>query len=277
MARKQVLVLVIIGAMIVVAGILSLGDLRNNNHVTTGTVTAVTADVQSSGIVLAVAGNRQSCESITSWEQQLKGDLIVVTPVFTVAPDVNCEPSVPFEESVAVTVGDLPAATYRIDVLGVVIAVTVETPIISFDLKNISADSFARFSIPVVVPAEKAELDLKSFSADMPIAELQKAYGASTVSLADRLTVITLPCSEGSCKNHYVVDMASGALVRRFASQFGIRAQAGSRLLIVNDPEAIAAAGVADPVVAEAYVFDIESRTFSLVAQGDYLFGELQN
>lgn len=278
MTRKQILKIAVIGGMFIVAGILVLGDLGKEKNTSSDQlkITTVVASVQTSGVSVLVSGSHASCDILSDWEQKRQRDLISVTPVFERLPDVTCEAIVPFEENVLVDVGDLKVGTYTIDVLGTTTSVTLNTPIMPFDFESFSDDSFDRFPIAVDAEIQKAELDTSLLAEFGTVEQLKARWATASVTIADRLTTMTVSCGN-QCYKHAIIDLETGRLVRMFDSSFGLISEAGSLLLVVNDPVVIKASGTTDAVVAEAYVFNPDARTFEFIAQGDYLLGELHN
>lgn len=276
MTRKQIFKIAVIGGMFLVAGILVLGDLgkKGNSTADKSHIETVAASVQASGLTVVVLGSRQSCDIISDWQQKRQRDLISVTPVFERLPDVTCEASIPFEETIAIDVGDLKAGTYVVDVLGTTTSVTLTAPIMPFNFASFDNDSFSRFPITIDAEIQKGTLDTTLLAEFGTEQELATKWNTATVNAADRLWIINTICGT-QCYKHAVIDLETGRLVHMFSSSFGLRAQAGSLLLIVNDPAAIKASGITDAVVAEAYVFNPDSRSFDFIAQGDYLLGEL--
>lgn len=275
MTRKQIIRIGIIAGMLILAGILALGDLGKHKGDLDGSqITMVTAVAQANGIVLNITGTHPECDGISDWQQKRQRDLISVTPVFQRLNDVSCDNIIPLQETVMVNVGDLGIGTYRIDVLGATTNITLSKSIISFDFHSYSEQSFNAFPIDVAGNITKAALDTSSIVGFGTAADLTNAWNTATVLSADRLSIITVSCGT-QCYKHAVVDMQTGKLIQMFSSQYGIVAQPGSKLLIVNDPKAIIASGTKDTVIAEAYVFNPDTRIFEFVGQGNYLLGEL--
>lgn len=121
---------IIVGVVILVCAVLFIigGSSKNELPMSTVTVSSVVPASDASGVSLVISGSHAGCDTIRNWHQEVRGQLITITPVLVRLAEGSCQEVISYTETLAVAVGDLPAGVYSVDVGGVVVDTTVQEP-----------------------------------------------------------------------------------------------------------------------------------------------------